>query len=143
MAESIAFIGFGEAGRTIGRGLIAQLLAIVFLSGCVAPNRSEDLNDITAAKRAEIDAMPEVEEKELSGKPYESLGKVEALTCKRSPWGPAPSWEETVRRTKFEAMKRGANAIANLACDLPEVRSYTKLCLESIHCMADAVRLAK
>jgi hypothetical protein len=87
--------------------------------------------------------MPEVGDKEFAMHHYETLGKVEGVTCKRSHWGAGPSWEETVRRTKYEAMKKGAHAIFNLACGLPEGRSYLKLCFDSIRCTADAIRLEK
>jgi hypothetical protein len=117
------------------------LLVIAFLPGCVTPGNSENLDAIPAARRAEIDAMPEVEENKLGMQAYETLGKVEGISCKRSFWGSAPSWEETVRRTKYEAMKKGANAISNLACGLPEGRSYFKLCFDSIRCTADAIRI--
>jgi hypothetical protein len=127
--------------RRLVKVLATQLLIIAFLPGCATPSSSEYLDDIPAAKRAEIEAMPEIGDKELSTQPHETLGKVEGVSCKRSYWGSAPSWEATVQRTKYEAMKKGANAIANLACGLPEGRSYFKLCFDSIRCTADAVRL--
>jgi hypothetical protein len=121
--------------------LATQLLAILLLAGCATAGGSGNPDEFPAAMRAEIDAMPEVADKDLRMKPHETLGKVEGIMCKRSYWGSAPSWDETVRRTKYEAMKQGANAIANLACGLPEGRSYTKLCFDSIRCTADAIRL--
>jgi len=128
---------------SLTKALAAQLLAITFLSGCVTSSSSENLEDSPAAKRAEIDAMPAVGDKELSTQPHESLGKVEGVSCKRSYWDSAPSWDETVRRTKYEAMKKGANAIANLECGLPEGRSYIKLCFDSIRCTAEAIQFRK
>ena len=117
------------------------MLVVAFLTGCAVAGNTETPDELPAAKRAEIDAMPELGDADFPGKPRETLGKVEGVSCKRSYWGASPSWEETVRRTKYEAMKKGANAIANLACDLPTGRSYLKLCLDSIRCTADAVRL--
>jgi hypothetical protein len=125
----------------MGKVLAAHLLAVALLAGCATPGNTEIPDDLPASKRAEIDAMPEVGDADFPGKPRETLGKVEGVSCKRSYWGQTPSWEETVRRTKYEALKKGANAIANLACDLPTGRSYIKLCLDSIRCTADAVRL--
>ncbi len=125
------------------KGLSTQLLAIALLSGCATPGSVENPDDIPAAKLSAIDAMPEVGDKELATQPYEALGKVEGVSCRRSYRGAAPSWEETVRRTKYEAMKKGANAISDLACGLPEGRSYFKLCFDSIRCTADAIRLGR
>jgi hypothetical protein len=118
-----------------------QLLVIALLAGCATPGSLEDLEEIPAAKLAAINAMPEVGDKELAMQPYETLGRVESVSCRRSYRGPAPSWEETVRRTKYEAMKKGANAIANLACGPAEGPSLTKLCFDSIRCAADAILL--
>jgi hypothetical protein len=101
----------------------------------------ENLEEIPAAKRTAIDAIPEIGDKEIAMQPYETLGRVESVSCRRSYRGPAPSWEETVRRTKYEAMKKGANAIANLACGPAEGLSLTRLCFDSIRCAADAILL--
>lgn len=118
-----------------------MLLIIRLLSGCATPKVEENLDNLSAAQIAAISAMPELGDKELAMQPYQSLGKVEGVMCKRPYSGSTPSWDETTRRTKYEAMKKGANAIANLACGLPEGRSITRLCLDSIRCTADAILL--
>ena len=123
------------------KALAAPLLAIAILAGCAATGGSAYLGDIPDAKRAGIDTMPDLGDKELSLRPHEVLGKVEGVSCKRSYWGSSPRWDETIQLTKYEAMKKGANAIARLACSAPEGRSYTKLCFDAIRCTADAVRL--
>ena len=121
--------------------LLATLLLIGLLPGCATPKVEENLDNLSAAQIAAISAMPELGDKELAMQPHQSLGKVEGVMCKRPYSGSTPSWDETTRRTKYEAMKKGANAIANLSCGLPEGRSILKLCLDSIRCTADAILL--
>ncbi len=121
--------------------LLATLLIAGLLPGCAAPKAEENLDNLSAAQIAVIAAMPELGDKELATRPYQSLGKVEGFMCKRPYSGSTPSWDETTRRTKYEALKKGANAIANLACSLPEGKSVMKLCLDSIRCTADAILL--
>jgi len=122
------------------RLLGAPLLIVALLAGCATLKAEENLDILPAAQIAALDAMPELGDKELA-RPHATLGKVEGVSCKRPYSGSTPSWEATVRRTKYEAMKKGANAIANLACSLPEGRSITHLCLESIRCTAEAILL--
>jgi len=123
------------------RLLAVTLLTIALLPGCATPVSEEDLDHLPAAQIAAISTMPELGDQELARQPYQSLGKVEGVSCKRPYSGSTPSWETTVMRTKYEAMKKGANAIASLACGLPERRSIIKLCLETIRCTADAIFL--
>ena len=123
------------------KALAAPLLIVAMLPGCASTGGSAYLADIPDARRAEVDAMPDLADKELSQRPYETLGKVEGVSCKRSYWGSSPRWDDTIRLVKYEAMKKGANAIAHLECGAPEGRSYTKLCFDSIRCTADAIRL--
>ena len=127
--------------KALIKALAAPLLAATILAGCAGSGSSPYLGDIPDAKRAEVDAMPDLEDKELSLRPHEVLGKVEGVSCKRSFWGSMPRWDETIQLTKYEAMKKGANAIAHLECGAPEGRSYTKLCFDTIRCTADAIRL--
>ncbi|HLX81815.1 MAG TPA: hypothetical protein VKS43_14645 [Burkholderiales bacterium] len=119
----------------------ASLLIIALLPGCATPGGEEDLDHLPAAQIAAIGALPELGDQELAGRPFQSLGKVEGVSCKRPYSGSTSSWEATILRTKYEAMKKGANAIADLACGLPERRSIIKLCLESIRCTANAIFL--
>jgi len=118
----------------------ACLIVVALLCGCATSGAEQDLDEIPAAQRAAVDALREVGDKELALQPYDALGKVEGVSCRRTYRGMPSTWEATVRRTKYEALKKGANAISNLACGNPEGRSYIKLCLDSIRCTADAIR---
>lgn len=125
---------------------IAQALAAVaaaaLFSGCSIPNptQMEFLDDLPAEKFREIDALPEA----APGARAAALGDVEGVSCKRSYRGAAAAtWEDAVRRTKYRAMQKGGNAIANLSCEAPKGRSLSTLCLESIRCSATALRIEK
>ena len=100
------------------------------------------LDEIPAAKLAEIDALPEIRPEEAKTVSYRKLADVEGVSCKRSSKALA-SWEDAVRRTKFRAMQKGANAIANLSCEEPQSHPLTTLCYESIRCTASAVLVAR
>ena len=121
--------------------------AAALLSGCAMPTMPtiaiEHLDDIPAAEISAIDAIPEIPAGTLSKMPHETFVDVAGVSCRRSYWGSAPSWEDAVRRTKYRAMQQGANAIANLSCDLPEGNSLSAMCLESICCTASAIRIVK
>jgi hypothetical protein len=126
------------------RARIALLLATaVFVAGCAIPNptKMEVLDDIPAAKIPEIDAVPEILIGKLATVRHEALADVVGVSCRRVYKGTPPSWEDAVRRAKFRAMQAGGNAITNLSCEAPQGRSLTTLCLESIRCTAQAVRL--
>jgi len=122
---------------------LAALWALLMLWGCASsiPDVVE-LDDIPADKMAEIDALPEV-----TAKPYTELGAVDAISCKRNSKENA-SWEDAVRRTKFRALKKGANAIADLDCEEPKegpllsriTGRFSSTCQETIRCSATAVR---
>ena len=119
-------------------------MIVVLASGCSLPRPWErvQLDDIPGAKVAEIDALPELAVEKPAPPPYRDLGPVEGISCKRSSRELA-SWEDAVRRMKFRAMQKGANAIKDLQCEEPKGRSLTTLCYESIRCTATAVEVRK
>jgi uncharacterized protein YbjQ (UPF0145 family) len=117
-------------------------LLLLTLSGCSLPRPWErvDLDDVKQEQVFAIDALPEIKTETLNKARYTSLGSVEGVSCKRSSKEVA-SWEDAIRRTKYRAMQKGANAIANLSCEEPKGRSLTTLCFESIRCIATAVQV--
>jgi len=131
----------------VTKGLGAAL-AVVLASGCSTPQslQTVHLDEIPSDKFAEIDRVPEVEAQALRTRDYTDLGQVEGISCKRSRKEVA-SWEDAVRRTKYRALQKGANAIANLACDAPKGSLISRItaavaatCIESIRCTASAVK---
>jgi hypothetical protein len=124
---------------------VALASLILLIAGCSAPKPRERvrLDDIPADKAAEIDALPEIRA-DTGGRtpPYTDLGPVEGVSCKRSKKEVA-SWEDAIRRTKYRAMQKGANAITSLYCEEPKGKSLTTLCYESVRCTANAVQLQK
>jgi len=120
------------------------LLLSASLWGCSVPRPWEmvQLDEIPAEKLAEIDALPEIRPEKASMVSYRKLGDVEGVSCKRSSKQLA-SWEDAVRRAKFRAMQKGANAIADLSCEAPQSHLLTTLCYESIRCTASAVLVEK
>ena len=100
------------------------------------------LDEIPQAKLAEIDALPEIRPENAKSVSYRKLGDVEGVSCKRSSKELA-SWEDAVRRAKYRALQKGANAIADLKCEEPESHPLTTLCYESIRCTASAVQVGK
>jgi hypothetical protein len=124
---------------------LGPALLIVLLAGCSVPRPWErvELDDIPAAKFAEIDALPELRRDIGTPMPrYADLGQVEGVSCKRSRKEVA-SWEDAIRRTKYRAMQKGGNAITDLYCEQPQGRSLTTLCYESVRCTAKAVQVAR
>jgi hypothetical protein len=125
------------------RSLVALLL---LLQGCSSIPRIVELDEIPAARVAEIDALPEVAREAASS--YQDLGQVEGISCRpRSSKEPA-SWEDAVRRAKFRALEKGANAFTDLECGPPiagpflsRITGYVmSTCNETIRCTASAVR---
>ncbi len=119
------------------------VFAAALLGGCALPNptKMEQLDDIPEAMIAQVDAMPEVGDENGV-----AIDNVEGVSCRRKlSWFKAmpASWEDAVRRTKYRALQKGANAIANLSCGEPKGGSLTTMCLESIRCTARAVRVEK
>lgn len=114
------------------------------LGGCALPNptKMEQVDEIPAAMIPRLDAMPVVQDE--TGV---AIDDVEGVSCRRRTlsWFKAmpASWEDAVRRTKYRALQKGANAIASLACEEPKGSSFTTMCLESIRCTARAVRVEK
>jgi len=118
------------------------LLALALLGGCSLPNptRMERLDDIPDELIAQLDAMPVLQD---DGTPRQSIEDVEGVSCRRAYKGMPASWEDAVRRTKYRALQKGADAIAELSCERPQGRSFTTMCFESIRCTARAVRAGK
>ena len=126
------------------------LALLLVLVGCsLVPAKAPELDDIPADKVAEIDALPEVPGEPLPTQVYVDLGMVEGISCQHSRKEPSASWDDAVRRTKFRAIKKGANAIANLSCETPRggtvIGRWTSTfmnreCIESIRCTASAVK---
>ena len=121
----------------------AQILSLL-LGGCASSiPRNVKLDDIPADQVARIDALPEV----ASGK-FTKLGDVEGISCNQRATKTSASWEDAVRRTKFRAMQKGANAIADLDCGPPTEGPFlsrltgyvASTCKETIRCTASAVR---
>jgi hypothetical protein len=124
---------------------ITVVVALLALAGaCSVPRPWErvQLDDIPAGKTAEIDALPELMGEKLKNTRYTELGTVEGISCKRSSKELA-SWEDAVRRTRYRAMQKGADAIKDLQCEEPKGRSLTTLCYESIRCSATALQTGK
>ena len=129
------------------RKLVA-VLAVLVAGGCSTPQslQTVHLDEIPSNKVAEIDAVPEIEAQPLPSLNYSDLGPVEGISCKRSSKEVA-SWEDAIRRTKYRAMQKGGNAIANLMCEEPKASFMSRLtsavaptCMESIRCTASAVK---
>ena len=122
----------------------ALFLAAALLAGCALPNptRMEQLDDIPEAMIPQLDAMPEIHDENVV-----AIDTVEGVSCRRRAlsWfkGMPASWEDAVRRTKYRALQKGANAIANLSCEEPKGGSLTTMCMESIRCTARAVRVER
>jgi hypothetical protein len=129
------------------RALVATILsaAVSFLlAGCASSiPRNVKLDDIPADQVARIDALPEA-----APGGYTKLGDVEGISCNHRSPKTSASWEDAVRRTKFRALKMGADAIADLDCGLPKegpllsrLTGYVlSTCEETIRCTASAVR---
>lgn len=117
-------------------------MLLISLSGCSVPRPWErvQLDDLPRERISAIDAIPEIRTETLGTARYTGLGSVEGVSCKRSSKEVA-SWEDAIRRTKFRAMQKGANAITDLNCEEPKGRSLTTLCYESIRCTASAVQV--
>ena len=122
---------------------ILFLAAAALAAGCSIPNptKMEHLDDLPAARIAEIDAVPEISAAKLATLRHESLAGVAGVSCRRAWKGTPPSWEDAIRRTKYRALEAGGNAITDLNCEAPQGRSLTTLCLESIRCTARTIRL--
>ncbi len=104
------------------------------------PLAMEHLDDIPEAMIAQVDAMPEVRDE---GAAQQVIDSVAGVSCRRAYRGMPASWEDAIRRTKYRALQKGANAIADLSCERPKGGSLTTMCLESIRCTARAVRIEK
>ena len=104
------------------------------------------LDDIPDAKVAAIDALPELGPGVPAG--ASQLGEVEGISCNRRATREPATWADAVRRTKFRAMQKGANAIADLDCGQPTKGPFlsrltgyvASTCEETIRCTASAVR---
>ncbi len=131
------------------RTLVLAAAAVSFLLGGCASSipRNVKLDDIPADQVAAIDALPEVAQG-VPASAYTKLGDVEGISCNQRASKTAASWEDAVRRTKYRAMQKGANAIADLNCELPKqgpllsrLTGYVlSTCEETIRCTASAVR---
>ena len=115
------------------------LVAVALLGGCSLPSvKVEHLDDIPDAMIAQLDAMPVLQS---DSTPRQVIEDVEGVSCRRAYKGMPASWEDAVRRTKYRALQKGANAIADLSCERPQGRSLSTMCFESIRCTARAVRV--
>jgi len=123
------------------RGSGVLLCAAALVGGCSLPSvKVEHLDDIPEAAIAQLDAMPVLQD---DGTPRQPIGDVEGVSCRRAYKGMPASWEDAVRRTKYRALEKGGDAIAELSCERPKGRSLSTMCLESIRCTARAVRIGK
>ena len=100
----------------------------------------EQLDDIPEAMIQQVDAMPETRDENAR---RQVIDDVVGVSCRRAYRGMPASWEDAVRRTKYRALQKGANAIAELSCERPKGGSLTTMCFESIRCTARAVRVEK
>jgi len=121
-------------------------MVLVLVQGCSSIPRLVELDEIPSAKIAEIDALPEVARTPAMA--YQELGMVEGISCRqRSSTEPA-SWQDALRRAKFRAMQKGANAFTDLECEPPKpgpflsrITGYVmSTCNETIRCTVSAVR---
>ena len=127
-----------------GRAILRAAAASCLLAGCASSiPRNIKLDEIPAEQVKVIDALPEV-----AAGSHTKLGDVEGISCNQRATKTSASWEDAVRRTKFRAMQKGANAIADLDCGLPQegpllsrLTGYVlSTCEETIRCTASAVR---
>src|SRR3954470_4052649 len=95
-------------------------LAVLLAGGCSTQSlQTVHLDEIPSDKVAAIDGVPEIEVQPLPSRDYADLGAVEGVSCKRTSKEMA-SWEDAIRRTKYRALQKGGNAIANLSCEEPK-----------------------
>jgi hypothetical protein len=126
------------------RKLVA-VLAVLLAGSCSTQSlQTVHLDEIPSDKAAAIEGVPEIEA--LPSQAYTDLGAVEGISCKRSSREVA-SWEDAIRRTKYRALQKGGNAIANLVCEAPKASFMGRItsavaptCMESIRCTASAVK---
>lgn len=68
----------------------------------------------------------------------QSLGEVEATSCKNKAWDPSPTKENAILQMKSITRQKGGNAIGNLYCEPPLGTSLGNNCWSSIRCTATA-----
>ena len=123
-----------------------MMLLLLLLQGCSSIPGIVELDEIPAGKGADIDALPEVAREAANG--YKDLGSMEGISCRRRSSKEPASWEDALRRAKFRAMQKGANAFTDLECGPPvagpwlsRITGYVmSTCTETIRCTASALR---
>jgi hypothetical protein len=123
-----------------------RLLATLFplaAAACAPFVPVQNLEDLPAAERAALDALPVYTSAEAAKRKHAPLGPVEGYSCKLMLWDPDPTQAAAIRQLKHWARHKGANAIANVACGSADGFSLVKNCWDSIRCTADAIRVEK
>lgn len=69
------------------------------------------------------------------------LGQVQGNSCKNLMTDPPPSTNDAILRMRVEAVRLGANAVIDVACDDGGTDAWGTNCWASVTCKGTAVRL--
>jgi Tfp pilus assembly protein PilN len=118
------------------------LLTAISLAGCVGPLVEHVRIDQSSVKSL-AERVVVLNEEQSKARQFTVLHPVTATSCKNKLWDSAPTNEDATNQLRVKAMTVGADALANLYCEVPQGTSLTTNCWSSIVCHAAAVKLSE
>ena len=117
---------------------MSVLSAASLLSGCIS---NANINDLDTEGLAKLSAL-EVYEGAIA-QPYESLGVVKGLSCKRTRFDPEPTHQEALDGIKLNAAQMEADAIINLNCQARSTIDWSQNCTATVLCVGEAIQVTQ
>ena len=116
------------------KNFLSHSLPVLLLMGCAS---TPSYRDLTPAQRELYDRVRILEGP--AARRHETLGRVEALSCRRNLYFGSATREEAREGVRVRAARLGADGVKNLRCRRAGI-SLTRNCWASVTCAGFAVR---
>jgi hypothetical protein len=118
---------------------ILFLTLVMSMSGCAQSLRSIELDEAMITMLQSEVRIYEKDELEMIR--YQIIKPVQAISCKKKPWGEGVSKEDAIDQLRYKAYKDGANALFRIFCEPEESIGLSSTCLSSVTCHGVAIKI--
>jgi hypothetical protein len=113
------------------------LIAVILFGNTVV--HAKPAPKLTPEERRIASNIAIIKDTELKNRPHEVLGSIEAFSCQRSAYGKKASKDEARQLLIVKAIRKDANAIANMFCQKGGL-SWKRNCFNLWTCAGDAIK---
>jgi hypothetical protein len=132
-----------KSSTTLKRLCALSVPSLLLLYGCGSMVPTVKMEEVPVEQRRAVNDVEIMNASQLAGRKFKVLNVVEGISCKNKVWDAAATKTDAIFQARYWAKQQGADAVANLQCDVPRGTTATYNCWESITCTAEAIKFTQ